>query len=290
MIEDDGEHVEPEPGHHRGDTGPRERGHRRQPHHAAGERDRVGPDPRCHRGAAHEAREAPMHGDVQGGVDRRAELGIEAPLGLGGGARAVHAHVPPAAAHHRQLAGLAPAVERFPQRRPGRERRAQRTQERGVSAQRLGQDAAGRCRRQPAERVGRTQRGGGDEESRQFGQRGGVVQPHHGVARGPRCRQRRVEVGRAQEGRHGDAEDPGAHGGQDCAEGDGPARDPEPGGLDVVGGDEVEGGLRDHPPSSRRTRGSTSLSARRRSSTKSISVQGVPVTSTHPTWRCGASR
>src|SRR5436190_4367345 len=46
----------------------------------------------------------------------------------------------------------------------------------------------------------------------------------------------------------------------------------------------------DHPPSSPATCGSTSSRARRRSSAKSISVQGRPVTSTHPTWRLPTSR
>ena len=53
--------------------------------------------------------------------------------------------------------------------------------------------------------------------------------------------------------------------------------------LEIVGGGEVEGGLRAHSPSSRRTCGSTSRSARRRSSAKSISVHGRPVTSAQPT-------
>jgi len=72
-------------------------------------------------------------------------------------------------------------------------------------------------------------------------------------------------------------------GGDERAEGDRAAGHGQERGLEIVGGGEVEDGLGDHAPSSRRTWGSTSRSARRRSSAKSISVHGRPVTSTQPT-------
>src|SRR5207249_481643 len=88
--------------------------------------------------------------------------------------------------------------------------------------------------------------------------------------------------GRGQRRREGGVG--GAHGGGDDAERERLAGDRRQGRRQVVGGGEIEGGVVDHAPSSRTTCGSTSASARRRSSAKSISVQRRPVTSTQPTW------
>jgi len=160
-------------------------------------------------------------------------------------------------------------------------------------------------------KLGAHRRAGGEQrrqhvDHRAVGDEGGRVGAGwrgHGGARPP-GKQRAQHIGRRHDGgagawrgldggpdrgvtqgvRHVHHADAGAHGGGDRAEAERPLRDDRVRRAQVVGGREIEGGAVDHAPSSRTTCGSTSASARRRSSAKSISVQRRPVTSTQPTW------
>src|SRR5438132_1324004 len=130
----------------------------------------------------------------------------------------------------------------------------------------------------------RRQRGGGQEQERSRRQGRAGLEPGDGGARAGGGGHRRSHLGGPQLRRHGDAAGAGADGGRDDAEGERAAGHGGQSGRQVLLGGEVEGGAIDHAPSSRTTCGSTSASARRKSSAKSISVQRRPVTSTQPTW------
>src|SRR5262249_14429604 len=134
-----------------------------------------------------------------------------------------------------------------------------------------------------AKHLDRDQNGGRQQDERSWLGEVAVFEPDHGVACPLRGSHRGADGGVPERTGDVDRARAGTDGCDDGAESEGPGGDGDLGGEDVVGGRDVDGGAVDHAPSSRTTCGSTSASARRRSSAKSISVQRSPVTSTQPT-------